>query len=155
MTEDLVAGGRKAGGNLLTTFVGSAPLRFLVVGAGNTVVGLSVFPIIYLLLGELVDSITALLLITYLITGSLAYTTQRRLVFSSKARVITSTVKFVALQSLAFAANSIGLHALVRELGLHPIVGQLMIIPPIVLVSYLGSRYWVFRGKPSESRTES
>jgi putative flippase GtrA len=154
MTEDL-AGSRKAGGKLLSSFMGSAPLRFLVVGAGNTVVGLSVFPIIYLLLGELVDSITALLLITYLITGSLAYTTQRRLVFSSKARVITSTVKFVALQSLAFAANSIGLHALVRELGLHPIVGQLMIIPPIVLVSYLGSRYWVFRGKPSESRTES
>ena len=155
MTEDWVAGRRKAGGKLLTNFVGSAPLRFLIVGAGNTVVGLSVFPIIYLLLAELVDSITALLLITYLITGSLAYTTQRRLVFSSKARVITSTVKFVSLQSLAFVANSIGLNVLVQGLGLHPIIGQLMIIPPIVLVSYLGSRYWVFREKPSESETES
>lgn len=155
MTENLVAGGRKVGGKLLSTFVGSAPLRFLFVGAGNTVVGLSVFPIIYVLLGEFVDSITALLLITYLITGSLTYTTQRRLVFSSTARVITSTVKFFSLQSLAFVANSIGLHALIRDLGLHPIVGQLMIIPPIVVVSYLGSRYWVFREKPSDSRTES
>lgn len=155
MTENLDAGGRKAGGKLLSTFVGSAPLRYLVVGVGNTVVGLSAFPIIYLLLGEFVDSITALLLITYLITGSVVYTTQRRLVFSSTARLFTSTVKFVALQSLAFVANSIGLHALVRDLGLHPIIGQLMIIPPIVILSYLGSRYWVFREKPSDSRTES
>jgi hypothetical protein len=108
------------------------------------VVGFSVFPIIYLPLGELVDSITSLLLVTCLITGSLAYTTQRRLAFSSKARVITSTVTFVVLQPLAFAANSIRLHALVRDLGLHPIVGQLVLIPPIVLVSHFGSRYWVF-----------
>ena len=154
MAEKETVAAEKSGGDGFDAIGKSVSLRFIGVGTGNTLVGLSVFPAVYFSLGGLTDSLNFLLLVSWLITGSLAFATQRRLVFRVKSRVLHRAGKFLLLQCSLFTANSIALHTVVRELGFGPVPGQLLIAPLIVGAGYLASRYWVFREKPSQDKAE-
>lgn len=116
-------------------------VRFVLVGGLNTLVGYSLFAVLFLLSG---DHRLALLVATVL--GVLFnFVTTGRLVFAN--RRWSRLPLFVGLYALTFALN-LGALELLVAVGVAPLLGQLLVLPAVVVLSFLGNRLVVFRGAP-------
>ena len=114
-------------------------VRFVLVGGLNTLVGYSLFAVLFLLSD---DHRLALLVATVL--GVLFnFVTTGRLVFGN--RRWGRLPLFVGLYALTFALNLGALELLVAA-GVAPLLGQLLVLPAVVVLSFLGNRLVVFRG---------
>lgn len=122
-------------------------IRYAVVGFANTLVGIGAFPLIFILLEPFSDSLTLKLLLSYIVTGLVSYFSQRTIVFRSSAHLLSSVFRFVILQVAILGLNTLALPGLIALSGLHPIVGQLLLVPLIILGNLLGMRFWVFPNK--------
>ncbi|WP_425104022.1 GtrA family protein [Ancylobacter sp.] len=116
-------------------------VRFVLVGGLNTLVGYSLFAGLYLMSG---DHRLALLVATIL--GVLFnFVTTGRLVFGN--RRWGRLPLFVGIYALSFALN-LGALELLAAAGVAPLLGQLLVLPAVVVLSFLGNRLVVFRGGP-------
>lgn len=116
-------------------------VRFVLVGGLNTLVGYSLFAVLFLLSG---DHRIALLVATVL--GVLFnFVTTGRLVFGN--RRWGRLPLFVGIYALTFALN-LGALELLAAAGVAPLLGQLLVLPAVVVLSFLGNRLVVFRGTP-------
>lgn len=114
--------------------------RFLFAGAMNTVFGYSVYALL-LYLG--VQYLLALLLST--IAGVIFnYFSFGRIVFGNTSGWM-GFVRFVIAYSIVYALNSLLLRVLVTGTGINPYLGQVLCIPPSVLLAWLLMNYWVYR----------
>ncbi len=113
------------------------PLRFLVVGVVNTIVGYGIY--FALLRGGLGP--TAALGAATVFGVAFNFVTTGRLVFSNADA--TRLWRFVLVYALVFVVNAAALEAAVRG-GHDPALAQALLLPPCVALSYLLNRALVF-----------
>jgi len=119
-------------------------VRFLIVGAVNTLVGYGLF-CAFLYLG--LASLIALTLATVLGVCFNFFSTGR-IVFGHKDP--SRFRRFVLLYVVYFAVNA-GLLESARAFGLSAYAAQALVMPPLVIALYLGQRRFVF-GPPAENQ---
>lgn len=125
-------------------------VRYLVVGGANTAIGLGVFALLYLLWGETLHYLGALLL-AYGESLLLGFVLHRRLVFQVRGRVLGDFVGFVGVQLSAFALNAALLPLLVEVARLPVLPAQVLSLALVVAASYAGHRLVSFR-RPASTR---
>jgi putative flippase GtrA len=117
--------------------------RYLVVGALNTAWGyLLIFGFMYAAGWSPEASNVA----GYAIGLVTSYLLNRRFTFGSRDTKAPEFARFLATFGIAFAANFAVLALLVRVLGVHPAVSQVVAGIVYVGTSYALSRRYVFRG---------
>lgn len=114
-------------------------LRFLVVGALNTLFGYAVF------VGLIVAGIssTPALVLTYVVGISFNFFTTRRYVFDRPGGA-HAMARFVAAYVVIYFFN-LGLFTLIRETGAGPLLVQAMCLPVVAVFSFLLFKLHVFR----------
>ena len=120
-------------------------LRFVVVGASNTVLSWCVY-------AALTD-----VGVPYLIASGLAfalgavnsYVLNRRWTFRSRARCAPEVVRFGVVQCIGLAVDVLLLGALTEDVGLHHLLAQAIVFPVASGVTFALSRQWAFAGVSS------
>jgi putative flippase GtrA len=129
----------------LKNFLGSArnladqhqlKVRFLLVGALNTAVGLSVFPALYLLAVPLQLHYLSILVISQILCVSFSFLTSKFLVFRTSGNYLRESGKFISFHLSLFLLNLAALPALVELAGMNPIWAQMLFTILVIVTSY-------------------
>jgi len=115
-------------------------IRFLVAGVLNTLFGYSAYAVL-LFIGV---SYTVALLLATIFGMVFNYFNFGKFVFYGHRNWLVF-YKFAAVYAAVYAMNAAGLWALIKFLSLGPYVGQLIIVPPSVLLSWFLMNHWVFK----------
>ncbi len=116
-------------------------LKFLVVGALNTLFGYSVFAGLVL---AGVPPVPALVL-TYVVGVLFNFMTTRRFVFSRSPRA--SLLRFIGAYVVIYFFN-LGLYKALEAAGGGPLVAQALCLPVVAVFSFLLFKFQVFRDRP-------
>ncbi|MEE3063117.1 MAG: GtrA family protein [Actinomycetota bacterium] len=126
-------------------------VAFLLVGGINTVVGFGLFVACSVTVGHLVDrqfgSVAGALMtvtISHILSVLFAFVMHRRLVFRVRGHVLRDLVRFESVYLTTFGLNAVALTALV-ELGVQRVAAQAIVFVPILLLNYVGHRFFSFR----------
>jgi putative flippase GtrA len=117
-----------------------APIRYLVVGAGNTVAGLLVIYACKWLLG--LGDITANI-IGYAFGFSLSFVLNKHWTFGFRGAAAPALLRFLGVTLVAYLANIVTVLLLIYA-GLDSYAAQTAGILPYTILGYLGSRYFAF-----------
>jgi len=126
-------------------------VRFLAVGATNTVVGYLVFSAFTLWvfadvhLGYLLS-----LALSYVVGITLAFVLYRRFVFPVHGHLLRDFARFVSVYLVAIGINAAALPLLVEVAQVPPLLAQLMILVVTTLLSFFGHKKFSFRRSGSE-----
>lgn len=126
------------------------PLRFAAAGAVNTVVGLSVYPLLLWTFGPWGLHYKVALVISQVICICLAFLTMRR-AFRSRGDNLRAFFKFSGFYLLCAAFNFAALGFLVEDMHARPIPAQLALSALIMATSYFWHSRITF--KPTSPRT--
>lgn len=127
--------------------VASRPVRYLLVGAWNTVFGVVLFTLLYLAFGHALGY-AAVLAVAQVVAVLQAHTTQRLLVWRSRGRYATELVRFSVVYAATYGLN-LGLLALAVEALHFPVLPSQYALTAILLVpAYLAQRGWAFATAP-------
>ena len=118
---------------------------YLVVGAWNTVFGYAVWALLQYLLGDYLPYVVVLLL-AWPINVLNAYLGYRFIVFRSRGPVLRELPRFSLVYVVALVANLVLLPIAVRVLPFSIYVDQALFIGVVFVCSYLGHKYFSFRG---------
>ena len=136
-------------------------IAFLLVGGINTAVGFGIFVACSQTVGHFVDrrfgAIAGTLVttvISHILSVLFAFVMHRRLVFRVEGHVLRDLLRFESVYLTTFGINAVALLVLV-ELGVHRIPAQAIVFVPILLLNYLGHRYFSFRRSPAGTQDES
>ena len=121
-------------------------LRFLVVGAFNTLLGFGAFVLIQFLIGKWIGEVLVLLL-AHLSASSIAFVTHRRITFRVSGNLLIDFVRFQSVYIVPIGINLVVLPLLVRVAGMNVYLAQGLITIATVVVSYFGHKYFSFRRK--------
>jgi putative flippase GtrA len=119
------------------------PLRFLIVGGVNTVVGYLVFA----LLVFLVKSDLAVVLMAYVahvLVSPLAFFLYRTLVFPSTRGIVSSFLRFQAGYALPLLLNGPLLYFGIAVLDGDPLVVQAALTALLIMMAFVANRYFAF-----------
>lgn len=119
------------------------PLRYLVVGAWNTVFGVVLFTVLSLTWGDQVGY-AVLLSIAQVIAVVQAHATQRFLVWHSRAPYLAELGRFSLVYVGSYIANLILLALSVEVLGLPVLPSQYVITVVVICAAFLANRSWAF-----------
>jgi putative flippase GtrA len=130
---------------------GSAPqpglpqfVRFLLVGALNTVIGYGIFAGLVLLgVGP-----TPALVATYVAGTLINYFTTGRLVFNESRSRVASLARFILAYVVIYFFN-LGLFMVVAGAFPNPLVTQALCVPVVAVFSFLLFKLFVFSGPPA------
>ena len=111
-------------------------VRFLFVGALNTVFGLAAYPMFYFLLAPLRLHYMVVLGITQITCVAFAYLTNKFLVFRTAGNYLRESGKFVLFHLSYFLVNLVALPLLVEIAGMSPVWGQTMFAVAVIITSY-------------------
>ncbi len=120
---------------------------YLYVGIVNTIVGLSIFPILYFVLFEFNFHYLQILTGSYIISVLFAYMTNKIYVFKTSGNYISELFKFSTYHVIVYLFNIIILPALVYYLSLHPVIAQYMFAIPVILFGYLWQSKITFKAE--------
>lgn len=123
-----------------TGFFNQAITKFLGVGVLNTVVGYAIYAI---LISVNVPYLAALLTAT-VVGVTFNYFSIGRLVFKSKGGLIIFG-KFLAAYGVVYVVNAVGLETAIKHFQIGPYIGQVLCVPPSVILSWLLMNYWVYK----------
>jgi putative flippase GtrA len=121
------------------------PLAYLLVGAWNTLFGYAVFALLYYLLAAHLH-VDLILVVSYLISIANAYVGYRYIVFRSTGNMARELPRFTTVYLVTLAANLVVLPLALHRLPWNAYVVQGLFTVVIVLLSYLGHKYFSFRG---------
>ena len=116
--------------------------QFNFVGILNTVLSYCVF-IFFLNYFNYVIS----LLISHLIGVAHSYIWNKYWTFKKANSGTNVFLKFNLVYVVVFVANVASLSFLVEILKFNPVIGQLMVLPVIAIISFIGHKYWSFNGQ--------
>lgn len=119
-------------------------VRFLVVGAINTVCGYLVYAAVYWLLGSRVLP-TICLVITHGLYSPVAFVLYRRYVFKVEGNLVKDFLRFQSVYVVSFAANVMLLWLTTSVLNWNPYVAQAIVLGALTICSYVGHRFFSFR----------
>jgi putative flippase GtrA len=155
MTKDRVTtprtldNGRRASvGTAIMQFSNLEVTKFLLVSAGNTLVGLLS---IYLLKWSGSTDISANIG-GYCIGLIVSFALNKRFTFVHSGAVFTAAARFFLVFLGAYAANLCAILAFSRYYGINGYAAQALGIPPYAFVFYMGSRYFAFRQQSFAAR---
>ena len=110
--------------------------RFFVVGIVNTLVGITVFPILYwLFIGY--AGINTLLAVSYVLCTLSAFGLHKIVTFESRGRTHVEGPKFFLLSGFTFLLNLALLNGLLHVIPIHPVVLQTVIAILLQIGNYL------------------
>ena len=122
------------------------PLRFLVVGVLNTLVGLLAIYMgkWWLGLGDVLAN-----LFGYAIGLCFSFVVNRSWTFDHSGAVVPALMRFLVVFGIAYALNLATVLAAIRVFGINAYIAQALGIVPYTLFFFLGSRYYAFRAGPA------
>lgn len=122
------------------------PLRFLVVGVLNTLVGLLAIYMgkWWLGLGDVLAN-----LFGYAIGLCFSFVVNRSWTFDHSGAVVPALMRFLVVFGIAYAVNLATVLAAIRVFGINAYIAQALGIVPYTLFFFLGSRYYAFRAGPA------
>ena len=126
-------------------FARREPLLYLVVGAWNTFFGYAVWAVMQYLLGDYLNYLVIIIL-AWPFAVLNAYIGYRYIVFRSKGSVLTELPRFSLVYLSALIANLVLLPIALRVLPLSIYAVQALVVGLVVVCSYLGHKYFSFRG---------
>ena len=118
-------------------------LRFSASSFLSFLLDYGLFCLLSLLTGRVVVSNVA----ARLISGSVNYTVNRKLVFESRAGVGTSLLQYAVLAAGILGVNTLSLWLLVTGLGLNRYLAKILVETALFAASYLVQKRWIFRVK--------
>ena len=125
-------------------------ILYLVIGGWNTVFGYSVWAVLQHLLGDHVHYLLVVLL-SWPLAVMNAYLGYRLVVFQSRGSVLTELPRFSLVYLVSLVANLALLPLALARLPFNIYVIQALFTAAVVVVSYLGHKYFSFR--PGRQRT--
>jgi len=125
----------------------SKTIRFLVVGGFNTVVGLATYPILYFLLNNKGVGYLQLLVLSYLITMTVAFVNLKKIVFKTKGGLDAEIASFLIFHLLVIGINFIILPVMVEIFDVNPAYGQFVFSLGIMISSYFWHDKITFKRK--------
>jgi putative flippase GtrA len=116
-------------------------VRFVLVGGSNTLITLLVYSVA-LHLGVWYPIAAGLGYAAGIVNG---YTWNRTWTFETGTFHLPEFSRYVVVQVGGLGANVLGLTLAVEILGMGKLTGELVTLAPIVLVSFILNRWWIFR----------
>jgi putative flippase GtrA len=117
-------------------------LRYLAVGVGNTIVGLSV---IYLGMYALGLGNAPANVLGYAIGILVSFVMNRRWTFKHDGATFPAFARFIGVLCVAYVVNLVTVLVLADGFGMDRYLAQAAGIPPYTLIGYLGSRWFAFK----------
>lgn len=130
--------------NRLMRLVDNQRIRFLAVGAANTVFSTILFAGLVLLFGPEVSPVISLC-IAWVVGLLLGFSLHRRLVFRVAGHFWLDLIRFAGVNYLGLGINIGLMVVLVEVVGLPPIRVQVGIVAFMILYSYVGHKFFSFR----------
>ena len=124
---------------------GERPLRFLIAGGLNTLVGLSFYPLLLWAVPILRVHYMIALGISQIVCLCFAYVTYKFGVFRTRGNVAREFSTFASFYLINYLANWIALPLMVEAGGVHPIIGQSVFTLTIIVGSYFWHSKLTFR----------
>jgi putative flippase GtrA len=118
-------------------------VRFLLVGATNTVVGYLLFAALLWAFGQ--QSYVLVSFMSHLLATTLSFILNRAYVFGSSGRALVDYLRFQLTYTVAFCANLAFLIALVELLRWPVLLAQAVCLVLVTPLSYLGHKNFSFR----------
>jgi putative flippase GtrA len=125
-------------------------LRFLIAGGVNTLVGLSIYPILYLILEPIGVGYIKILLLAQVISITFSFITSKYFVFKTKGNSRKEYIKFFIFYGFYGALNLLCLPFFVEVLKITPIISQALFSIAIIVTSYFWHNFITFK-QPKES----
>lgn len=119
-------------------------IRYLVVGAWNTLFGYAFFALLLALLGHRVHYL-ALVVVAHVVAVAQNYVLYRTVVFRSRGGVLGESARFSAVYLVALGGNLAILPLLVEAVGMPILVAQGLVVSGTVIASYAANRRFTFR----------
>lgn len=126
---------------------GGQPLRYVLAGVLNTMVGLALYPALLWVSPYLERHYLIALLIAQVIGVMFAFTTYKVAVFKTRANIFREFSFFSSFYYASFGINLIALPLLVNGLGIRPVFAQLGFSFLTMIGSYLWHSRVTFRAK--------
>lgn len=124
-------------------------IRFLAVGATNTVIGYGVFALLQLVaFRDVPFGYLASLVLSYAVGIAVAFVLYRRFVWKVRGNVLVDLLRFIGVYLTAIALNALLLPLLVEVAGLDPLLAQLVVLVITTLVSFFGHSRFSFARPP-------
>ncbi|TFD86255.1 GtrA family protein [Cryobacterium serini] len=121
-------------------------VRFLAVGATNTLVGYLVFSAFTLwVFADVYLGYLLSFALSYVVGISLAFVLYRRFVFVVHGHVLRDFARFVSVYLAAIGINAAALPLLVEVVQVPPLLAQLLILVVTTLLSFFGHKKFSFR----------
>lgn len=114
----------------------SKKIRFLVAGGINTIVGLSVYPLLYILFDPMGLGYLGVLIISQLICINFSFVSNKYFVFKTQGNLHAEYIKFSVFHGFYFLLNLMCLPALVEVFEMNPIIAQALFSVFIIISSY-------------------
>ncbi|MHB1172820.1 MAG: GtrA family protein [Lacisediminihabitans sp.] len=130
--------------------LGDERVRFLAIGAVNTVVGYSFFVLVQWSVGHAISYFGSLL-IAHLLSSILAFALYRAVVFRVRGRVLIDFLRFQTVYVVPLAANALALPVLVSVLHWNVYASQALIVIVSTIISFFGHKYFSFRRRAVEA----
>lgn len=124
----------------------SRPLRFLVIGAWNTVFGFAAFALLFRFTRPWEVHFVWISLVSNVLAVSNAYLGYKLFVFRTKGDWLGEYVRFWMSYALTISIHLGSLWLAVTILGMHPILAQALILLAATFISYFAHSRFSFRG---------
>lgn len=110
--------------------------RFLIAGGLNTLVGLGMFPLLFIALEKYNLHYTIILAISQIFCITFSYSTNKIIVFKTKGNYMKEYVRFILFHGVYFVVNLVALPAMVEIGRMSPMVSQLIFSVIVIVTSY-------------------
>jgi putative flippase GtrA len=110
--------------------------RYLIAGIINTIVGLAIYPALYLTLNPIGIGYIGVLVVAQLLCVTFSFVSNKYFVFKTQGNLKSEYIKFFSFHGLYFAINIVALPALVEILNLNPMIAQTIFSIFIIVTSY-------------------
>lgn len=129
-------------------------LREILKFSASSIVGFVTDYVLYTLLLLWSESLTFSNVAARVISASVNFTLNRKLVFKSEKSLLRSAAEYALLASLILAGNTVVLHLLVDQVGMNRWLAKLITEILFFLCSWLVQRYVIFRKKSGGQETK-
>lgn len=118
-------------------------IKFILVGACNTLISFLLFVLFIKILGE--ERYQASLLVSWSFSSVISFTLQKKLVFQTKGNWLKEYVKCLMTWAIGYCINAVSLELIVQYAGLHVIIGQIIAIILTTISTFLLFKYFAFK----------
>lgn len=121
-------------------------LRFIAIGATNTVLTTLFYAGLVIAFGEQTPAVVSFI-ISWVVSLVSVYVVYRRFVFNDVGPFLPGLLKFASVNVTSLALNAVALVAATEYFGFDPIVSQICISICIVVFNYFAHKHFSFRSR--------